>query len=450
VVFTLLGFWAVAALVRPRLRAGSLVVGVLIGVPLLAVLVRVSPAGYATVPGGLFDSAWLAALGGDIADGSQHFGNVIALTFLFCYFVWRGLAAGIRQPQIEGIHRRLAYGMVALILAGVAATTVSLQVKPALVGVLGLILPIFVFIGLVASALGRVERARLYRRGDTPYVSRSSAWVRWSVLLSAGVVGATLLLGVIFGFSSFEAALSQLGPVGVFLDHVLSAIIEGWARLVGFLFSGPVEALKAHYPTPTPMPATTPGPAGKVPGPSAAPPWIDIAFAILQGLILIVVIGLIVTILIALGRLLARQWVLAADHVPGEEREALDGRDLLRQQLRGLLGSLRRPSAGDARGDALTRGSVRWLFREVLRAGAAAGVARRTDETADEYAHRLAGLPGTADAPAPDADDVGVLAQAYDAARYDERDASAQERRQLSGRAGRITAQLNRRARAGH
>ncbi|HEX6123256.1 MAG TPA: hypothetical protein VFY89_08845, partial [Ktedonobacterales bacterium] len=299
VVLTLVGFWAVAALVRPRLRFGSLYIGVLIGLPLLAVLVRVSPAGYADVPGGLFDLAWLGDFAHEAALGSQHFGNVIALIILFCYLVWRGLAAGISRPQIEGIHQRLRFGMVALILAGVAATTVSAQVKPALLGLLGLILPIFVFIGLVASALGRVERERLFRRGDTPYVSRTGAWVRWAVLLSAGMVGGTLLLGVIFGFSSFEAALSHLGPVGAALDALIRALIEGWARLLGFLFTAPIEALKANYPTPTPAPAVTVTPGTGTPVPPSTPQWANIVFAILQVVILLLVIGVIVVILLA-------------------------------------------------------------------------------------------------------------------------------------------------------
>jgi hypothetical protein len=444
VVLTLLGFWAVAALVRPRLRFGSLYVGVLIGIPLLAVLLRVSPAGYGDVPGGPLDLTWLNILGKETALGSQHFGNVIALIILFCYLIWRGLAAGISRPLIEGIHQRLKYGMVALILAGVAATTVSAQVKPALLGVLGLILPIFVFIGLMASALGRVERERRFRRGDTPYVSRTGAWVRWSVLLSAGMVGGTLLLGVVFGFSSFEAALSHLGPVGAALDTIIHAIVEGWARLLGFLFTGPIEALKANYPTPTPPPVVTPKPGTGTPRPSLAPQWVDIIFAILQVLIVLIVVVVVVVILIALGRMLARQWLQMADHVPGEEREALDGGALLRQQLRGLLGNLRRSGTGGARSDTLARGSVRWLFREVLRAGAAAGVPRRGGETADEYAQRLAGLPGTPAVPAPDPDDLSALAGAYDEARYDGHEAPSAERAQLGGRASQVAAWLNR------
>ncbi|HEX6123088.1 MAG TPA: DUF4129 domain-containing protein, partial [Ktedonobacterales bacterium] len=195
-------------------------------------------------------------------------------------------------------------------------------------------------------------------------------------------------------------------------------------------------------------PAVTVTPGTGTPVPPSTPQWANIVFAILQVVILLLVIGVIVVILLALGRLLARQWLQAADHVPGEEREALDGGALLRQQLRDLFGR-RRAGAGGAPGAALARGGVRWLFREVLRAGAAAGVARRGDETADEYARRLAGLPGTPTAPAPDPADLSALAQAYDEARYDAHEAPSEERSQLGRLASQVAARLNHWAR-GH
>ena len=102
-----------------------------------------------------------------------------------------------------------------------------------------------------------------------------------------------------------------------------------------------------------------------------------------------------------------------------EEREGLDAAGLLRRQARDLLAALRRRNAAAER-DPLAPGSARWLYRETLRAGTAAGVARRAGETADEYSQRLAQTLHARGAPS-DESGLAALTQAYDDARYGER-----------------------------
>jgi hypothetical protein len=85
---------------------------------------------------------------------------------------------------------------------------------------------------------------------------------------------------------------------------------------------------------------------------------------------------------------------------------------------------------------------VRALYRDILRAAAAHGIARRAGETPDEYGPRLgAALP---DGVQPT--DVRALSEAYDAARYGETEPEDGARRTVREQAGRVLRALRRRA----
>jgi hypothetical protein len=61
---------------------------------------------------------------------------------------------------------------------------------------------------------------------------------------------------------------------------------------------------------------------------------------------------------------------------------------------------------------------VRSLYRDILAAAASRGIGRRNVETPDEFAARLAGALNSSAEEA----DVAALTDAYDAARYGERE----------------------------
>jgi hypothetical protein len=127
-----------------------------------------------------------------------------------------------------------------------------------------------------------------------------------------------------------------------------------------------------------------------------------------------------------------------------EERESLDAGGLFGAQLRGLLAGLRRaPAQPD---EALEAGSVRTIYRDVLRAAAAAELPRAPSETPDEYRERLEQARG-ADGQIGEAD-LADLTAAYDRERYGGQTPPEAERRGLHTRAQHIIAWLRARVRA--
>jgi hypothetical protein len=139
-----------------------------------------------------------------------------------------------------------------------------------------------------------------------------------------------------------------------------------------------------------------------------------------------------------------------------EERESLDAGGLFGAQLRGLLAGLRRAPGQPE--EALEAGSVRTIYRDVLRAAAAAELPRSPSETPDEYRERLEQARGAAvqsggtagHGPDIDAakDDLADLTTAYDRERYGGQTPPEAERRGLHTRAQHIIAWLRARVRS--
>jgi len=143
-----------------------------------------------------------------------------------------------------------------------------------------------------------------------------------------------------------------------------------------------------------------------------------------------------------LGRLLARRAVRAGGESADEERESLAGGSLFLQQLRELF--TRRHSRPVVAEEFLATGSVRVLYRDVLRAASEGGLPRAAAETPDEYAVRLTdAAPLVGDASGA-AQDLVVLSAAYDDARYGGQEPDLAARAMLRERARRLIARLRR------
>jgi hypothetical protein len=143
-------------------------------------------------------------------------------------------------------------------------------------------------------------------------------------------------------------------------------------------------------------------------------------------------------ILLAYGfmRLLRREEETLPDDDIDEERSALDGGALLREQMRDLLGRFQRgPRVAP---DPLPAGSIRSLYRDVLAAAAKRGLGRRKAETPDEFAARLAGAVGNG----AERTDVAMLTDAYDMARYGEREPAHGEVDTLRDASQRLTRKI--------
>ncbi len=360
-------------------------------------LVRISPAGYGAVPGGPFDGAWLAALFGELTNGAQNLSRLFGLLALAIYLWYRGILVGVQPLGLDDVLRRFKVGMVVII--GCAALLVS-----------------------------------------APTSARPG-----------GIVGGALLFGLLFNAGSLSALLTHLGPLGVALDAAARWLTNGIAQLLGLLFDAPVRALKtlgAHAPPSSPNPPSTAHCSGSnCAQPAGPPPAVLIIGSVLfYTFILAIIITLCVYLYRLIGRWITHRPRLAPDDVT-EERESLDGRALFRRQLRDLFARRRRARPIPAAEERLEAGSVRALYRDVLRTAARRGLPRLAAETPDEFAVRLSTAGPLAGDPAGPPADLAALSAAYDDARYGEREADAPTRATLLARARRVIARLSVRGR---
>jgi hypothetical protein len=135
-------------------------------------------------------------------------------------------------------------------------------------------------------------------------------------------------------------------------------------------------------------------------------------------------------------RLLRREEESPPEEAIDEERSALDGGALLREQMRDLLSRFQRGTR--VAPDLLPTGSIRSLYRDVLVAASKRGLGRLKAETPDEFASRLVGAVGD------DAEqiDVATLTDAYDTARYGEQEPERAQADTLRAAAQRLTRKI--------
>jgi hypothetical protein len=398
---------------------------------LLPVAMRVSPAAYGDVPGGPLDTTWLVVLANDLTSDGSRWNVVFSLAALLALLGWRGAVFGRGLPGTEAVLGRFKVSAAGVVLAAAAATALTGQARAEVIGVLAGILPLSIFAGLVAAALAHAADARSAQSDGGVSPSAGSRWLGMALVLAGVVVGVALLISVAISFDNVSAALRALGPVGAALDAALRWLVYGFAQILFFLLGGLLEALKhavqnQQTTTPPQQPAQPPPPGGLSGLPAQ---WIFIAQLALAALAMIALIATAIALLrYALG-----QPRMERDAAVAEEREALDGRSLLRAQVRDLLRRRRRRASAPP-AEALPAGSVRALYREVLRAAAARGLARAPAETPDEYAPRVGSvLAGTVEAP-----DLTRISGAYDEARYGEREPAADARDDVRQRTGRV------------
>ena len=435
-----------------RLHGHGLARALLVSVPLALgaylVLLRVSPAAYSTVPGGPLSLGWLSALAGDLGDGSIHLIALFWLAVLAGYLWWRGLLLGVEPPALFQVVRRFGIGTGVLILAVLVSGGARASARAEVSAALTLLLPAQVFAGLVACALARIAQHREQHPEERASAQTQARWLGTAFGAAGMLVGFTLLLSLVINAGDVAASLSALGPLGGLIDGVVRALVNGLVALLGHIFG-----TGAQHVTVTRLPPRDGSGSPRVCVPTATQPclkstpgtlppfWQHVALALVQlaGIVVIVLVFVYV-----LRQLVLRQRMASRDEGWEDETEALDGRALLRAQLRGLFA--RRPAAGPPAGEALAAGTVRALYRDVLEAAAGRGLARAAPETADEYALRLShALPPVTKAAAggeEEEGDVRALTAAYDAARYGEREADEGMRRTLARMAERLTRRL--------
>lgn len=411
---------------------------------------RVSPAGYASVAGGPLDLSWLGALGDDFLAGAKRVGDLVGLTALVGYLWWRGLRLGRAVLAVDRVRTTFGYSLAAVIGALAVAAAVPGPGRAALAGRLGLILPLEVFAGLVTLALTRImAQAAEGERESRAGAANDAPWLSLALVLSGVIVGLALLLSLVLSFGTISAALNALGPVGVAIVAGIDWLLFGFAYLLYLVLGEPINYLIGlverarpvkvyQQPTPPKNACSRPDCATHLP---QAP-------GIVVGIVLGVVLLAAIAVLIYLTyRSLREMRSHSVETDVGEERESLDGRALLGAQLRALFAGRR--AEGAIAPEPLAAGSVRRIYRDLLRAAALVGLGRHASETPDEYARRLetTGGLGSTDGASGAArqrasDDLTALTHAYDEARYAEREPDPAELRGLRAGGERVRASL--------
>lgn len=380
----------------------------LIGAVAVLALARFSPLLYGSAQYPFDSASWLTAL----FDGAFDANSFVGLLFLTGYLGWRGAVVGGRTTYYSLVARRFWIALAATILALFGALAAQSSIN-SLAAELTLLLSLEGLVGLAALALGRPASDSMRHDARMPGAESSTRWLALSFIVAVAVVLLALVVGSLLDLREILSALSWLGPVGAAANAALYWLAQGFAYLLYLIFNPLVVWLAGLSKRQSPVQSQQPHPPTL---PHKSTPLSQAVAAyefLIVGVVIVLALVAVAVILFFIARAIANARAKASDEVD-EEREALDARGLLRQQIRALLDGFRAPRPA-AEHDDLQHDSARWLYREVMRAGARVHVERQPGETADEYATRLATLlraGGFADA------ELLALTHAYDAARY--------------------------------
>jgi hypothetical protein len=365
----------------------------------------------------VFDRTWLIEGARALAYPSDRFSLPMWITILFvAYAWWRGRSRD--EPSIDAAYRTLRVGTPVAIIGilatmSTAAYDSDLALRRSLYG--GTV--VFLLLTLAAIALGRlrIEQAR----------GALTLTPRWLVMFLGPVAALVLVGSLIAGLFTrrfLETILWLLTPLFWVADLVLLILVyiaTGVAyvifAIIGFFLNllGPVD----QAPRPTQGPPGTP-----TVDPTAGITTVQYPDSFRY----LVVLAVLAALVFVLTRFLWHRRPRRAP-IAGEERESVFSWDLLAEGAAGLFaglaGRFRRPvdPLADLRGDPRWQHTVtvRELYARLLKRGAEGARPRAVAQTPDEYAP----VVGTT-SPAPA---VERLTNRYDAARYSEQPATAED-----------------------
>lgn len=345
-------------------------------------------------------------LGTDYPVEGRYLGPTFGIIVLLAYLWWRGLWLG-RAPLSRGrLYSRFLFGFAALAAAVAGGSAVPAQDRAIVEGPLALMVLAQGFAGLTGIALAQVmdtlrDRQEAQRRAGHGAAARSvtlhEGWVLSAAGLSAGIVLVAGLLAVLVAPDSPRVIGAIVRPLGDALRMLIVGILYVLAFLAYILFNvfAPIVAqliyaferlltfvrnLLGLPPAGEPSPPK-PGKPLQVPATIPAQ-WVTVAEWIVAAAVLM-------TAAFVLVRIIRRTRANRQADEFEEERESLDASDVLGGQLRDLLNRFRRHGAAGPAEEALAPGSVRYRYREMLRAAGHAGLSRQAGETPDELAARL-------------------------------------------------------------
>ena len=421
-----------------RFSGGSLLAFVIV----FALLLRFSPAAYAHSTHGLFDLGWLSALGGDATGGNARFGSDVALFAVAAYLWWRGSRLKSLRLDTQDALQRFKYGMAIVIVAAVVALTLDGREKSVALGALALLLPLEVFVGLVGTSLARVQHLRMQRSGPSQ-LGVEAQWLRVTFGFAGLLVAFALVISLIINYQAVGSLLTHFGPVGQFILWLVTLLVGVFVRVLAFVFDPLVSLLKHAISTSAKPNQSAVQPISCIPGPDLkcrtnTQPQDNVSPLARLFMELILLVGASGAFLFIMRLFFLRNGVERDTDMGEDEREALDARGLFRSQFRAMLHGLGR-KAQEEEPERLSRDSVRYAYREVLVAAAERGIQRNVSETPDEYAVRLARTTPLNMATGAEGNDLTILSEAYNSARYGEREPAPHEREGIRQRAARLT-----------
>jgi len=370
----------------------------------------------------VLDPRWLLSLLNDILLLDSNIYFVVSIAALCVYLSWRGVRLSRRLIEPAHVFNMLRLGLiifiaVIIVRAGQESAGVTFSDGP----ILFLLIPIFLFLSLIAHSLAR---AAYVRRSHPIGLQGSSIAQERSILLMSGIFSAAILLiALVVGSAANPSFLQQLAiPLGAAYDWLVGIIAQIIVFLVTPFFwlitllvgGGKVQLPRINRINVGGSSKTRPKPA----------PTPDVILTLIPILKIVIPILFILLVLLLIRWALRRRRVRVVASKNEDVYESVWSWELFWTQfrafLRGLFGrffSRKTAAAGEqAVPEAITGGqaarSVREIYRLLLRRAADRGYPRKKDETPYEFRQRL-------DAKTPLAQPrLEVVTEVYAATRY--------------------------------
>ncbi|HEV2579666.1 MAG TPA: DUF4129 domain-containing protein [Ktedonobacteraceae bacterium] len=186
----------------------------------------------------LYDLTWLATLGSDTLFLDLHFYQALMMVLFSCYLCWRGLRLLSHTVEPSQVIRGLLLGLGVIIAAILLLASVesSGATSPDAI-FLFMLIPVFLFLSLVAHALARIVFVRKshFSGLQGSVVAQERAVI--TVVASLGIILllVTLLVGLFADPTFFSSALSVLMPVGIAIGNAYNWLVGIFADILVFL-----------------------------------------------------------------------------------------------------------------------------------------------------------------------------------------------------------------------
>lgn len=352
----------------------------------------------------VLDPRWILTLLSDLLSLNVHAYHAISIIALCAYFCWRGIRLSGREYEPSQIFAtmRLGIGVILAVIVVRAASEGGGVVLPDEVALL-LLIPIFLFLGLSAHALARINFVRHSHQLDSETSINAQERSVLFVISSLGVV--LLVAAWIADTIGNPALLAQTLQLFRWVGNVYNWLINAFG-ILAVIVTAPIFWLltwwESLFPPHLPPGASSSGRNGRTSAVnpshlSTLPPFVFIFVKIL------------IPVLILVGVFFLLRWVLRRRRRTRLElkkrvteiHESVWSWRLFLSQVRGLLLALWRrlfpqrvaaeeeqPVPDDRTAPAAVR-TIRGMYRAMLKRAAGRGYSRLRIETPYEFQQRL-------------------------------------------------------------